>query len=113
MTTAAVQLTPMLPGPLIRDEAGKVVARGPAEPAPFLLTADEVCRFLRIDEELAQASNPESAAYQRLLRYREKRWLRATRAGECGKANRFPLPDVMKLLEHLIEGNSQTARGRR
>ncbi|MEM1207734.1 MAG: hypothetical protein AAGI54_00575 [Planctomycetota bacterium] len=111
--TPAVQITPMLPGPLVRDEAGKVVGRGPAEPAPFLLTADEVSRFLRIDEDVATAQNPDNALYQRLRDYRRRNLLRGTRAGECGKNVRYPLPEVLGLLERLTEGNSQHARGRR
>lgn len=58
----------------------------PTEPAPYVLTDEEVARMLRLD------SDP----YDALRRYRDKGWLKAT---QVGKHVRYLLPDVIKFLD--------------
>jgi hypothetical protein len=61
----------------------------PSEPAPYLLTEDEVARLLRLD--CADAG-------QSLKRYRAKGQLRAT---QVGRHLRYRLPDVIDFLTRV------------
>jgi hypothetical protein len=66
----------------------------PIEPAPFLLTEDEVARLLRIDGA--------SDTYETLRRYRKLGLLRGT---QVGKHVRYQLPDVIEFLSKAREKN--------
>jgi hypothetical protein len=66
----------------------------PAEPAPYVLTEEDMVRLLRLET----AADP----YQTLYRYRNKGQLRAT---QVGKHVRFLLPDVVKFLATAQEEN--------
>jgi hypothetical protein len=65
----------------------------PAEPAPYVLTDEDVARFMRLDC---------SDVYQSLKRYRLKGWLKGT---QLGNHVRYLLPDVLKACELAKEGN--------
>jgi hypothetical protein len=65
----------------------------PAEPAPWVLTEDDVIRLARMD-----SVDPYSA----LRRYRQKGWLKAT---QLGNHVRFLLPDVLAFFEKAKEEN--------
>jgi hypothetical protein len=63
------------------------------EPVPFVMTEQEVVRFLRM-----QIEDP----YSSLRRYRNKGLLKAT---QIGRFTRYTLPDVMEFLDNLKEAN--------
>ena len=68
----------------------------PSEPAPAILTAEEVCRLLRAD-----AATP-AAAYQACARLRREHGLRGVKVGT---AVRYRLSAVLNLLEQLEEAD--------
>jgi hypothetical protein len=61
--------------------------------APYVMTAEEVARFVRIES---------GDSYQMLKRYRDKGWLRAT---QVGNQVVYLLPNVIRFLEKATEEN--------
>lgn len=66
----------------------------PAEPAPYVLTEEDMVRLLRLES----VTDP----YQTLYRYRSKGQLKGT---QVGKHVRYTLPDVLEFLEIVKERN--------
>ena len=66
-------------------------------PAPYVMTAEELIIFLRLD---GGKSNPHNT----LEYYRKRRMLRATR---IGKVNFYTQPEVIIFLERISGGNTQ------
>jgi hypothetical protein len=66
----------------------------PAEPAPYVLTQDEVVRLLRLEST--------EKPYETLLRYRKLGLLKAT---QVGKHIRYQTPDVIDFLAKTREAN--------
>jgi len=66
---------------------------GHTEPAPHVLTDEEVARFCRLD-----CANVDES----LRRYREKGWLRPV---QIGRSLRYRLPDVVKFLDKIQSEN--------
>jgi hypothetical protein len=67
----------------------------PAEPAPYLMTEEDVVRLLRID-----SADP----YSCLRRYRNKGQLAAT---QVGNHVRYLLPNVIEFLERATKENKR------
>lgn len=70
--------------------------KGGWQPVPELLTIDETVRFLRLD--LVKIKNPGET----IRRYREEHGLKAV---QVGKAVRYPINEVRKLVKRLMEKN--------
>ncbi len=66
---------------------------GRTQPAPHVLTGDEVIRIMRIE-----SNDPERT----LQRYRTSGLLKST---QVGKHLRYLLPDVLRALENIQEAN--------
>lgn len=66
----------------------------PAEPAPEVMTEEEVGRMLRLPSD--------ANLYHALYRYRRKGVLKAT---QVGKAVRYRLSDVMSAIEKMQTSN--------
>ena len=92
MSTALHNPVEILPGRLVCDEAGVVTGREPSEPCPALLTADEVSRFMRLDD----LKDPSAVLYE----LRRRGHLRGT---QVGRHIRYLRAEVMRCLEQLTE----------
>jgi hypothetical protein len=66
---------------------------GRTQPAPYVLTEDEVIRLYRLE-----SNDPERS----LQRLRQKGWLKPT---QVGKQLRYLLPDVLRALANIQEDN--------
>ena len=82
----------ILPGRLIRDEAGAVTGREPAEPCPPLLDAEQAARLMLLDD----LKDPGDVLYQ----YRKKGLLRGC---QTGRNIRYLRSELMHCLELLME----------
>ena len=78
----------ILPALKIYDKKGKLVEVLPAEPCPWIMTADEVVRFCRIDSE-----RPDKV----VERLREK----GLRGVKIGQHVRFIRDEVIRFLKQL------------
>ena len=82
----------VLPGRLIRDEAGVVTGREAAEPCPPLLDAEQAARLMLLDV----LKDPQAALYQ----YRKQGLLRGT---QLGRRVCYLRTELMACLEQLTE----------
>ena len=86
--SAAVTITPYLPP----------TADRPSEPAPYVMTEEDVLRMIGVTKETDRAK------YMFLWSQRDTHGLRSTR---MGKEIRYLLPDVLRWLENLREDRTK------
>lgn len=77
-------------------EHGAIAPMVAPEPVPFVMTEDELIRFLRLNDTGIKEPS------RTLERYRREGWLKAT---QVGTRLRYQLPDVLKFLETAKEEN--------
>ena len=82
----------ILPGRYERDGDGRMFMVEPDRPCPFVMTAEEVIRFCRLEG----LKEPEDVLYQ----HRKAGRLHGF---QIGRNIRYLLPDVMRFLERLVE----------
>lgn len=97
---ALLQTTTVNASPFTTSGTVYLPAQGerPAEPAPYVMTGDDVMRLLQLDK------GSERATYMTLRRARETGKLKATRVGA---EVRYILPDVLRWLENQREDRTR------